>query len=124
MRKWNSVGFWVFSVYCAGVFSEALAQSPTATITGIVRDPQGAAIPGVGVAATNLGTQQKTAYRTNEEGLFSLRQLPIGEYVVEVEKSGFRRFVRRGLVLTTGQNLELDIQLEVGAVTESVTVSA
>src|SRR6188768_3037201 len=110
MRKWNSVGFWAFSVYCAGVFSGALAQSPTATITGIVRDAQGAAIPGVGVAATNLGTQQKTAYRTNEDGLFSLRQLPIGEYVVAVEKTGFRRFVRRELVLTTGQNLELDIQ--------------
>jgi hypothetical protein len=103
--------------------SVAIAQSPTATITGIVRDPQGANIPGVEVAATNVATQQKTTYSTNEEGLFSLRQLPIGTYIVEAEKSGFRRFVRQGLVLTTGQNFELDIQLEVGAVSESITVS-
>lgn len=99
------------------------AQSPTATITGIVRDPQGSAVPGVQVTATSIATQQKTVYSTNDDGLFSLRQLPIGQYVVEAEKSGFRRYVRRGFVLTTGQNLELDIQLEVGAVSESITVS-
>jgi hypothetical protein len=62
-------------------------------------------------------------YTTNIDGLFSLRQLPIGQYVVEAEKTGFRRFVRSGLVLTTGQSLELDIALEVGAVSESITVS-
>ena len=100
-----------------------IAQSPTATITGIARDAQGAVIPGVQLTATSIATQQKVVYTTNDGGLFSLRQLPIGQYVVEAEKAGFRRFVRRGLVLTTGQNLELDIQLEVGAVSESITVS-
>ncbi len=104
-------------------FSAALAQSPTATITGIVRDPQGAVIPGVEVVATGVETRRKTVHTTNENGLFSLRQLPIGQYVVEAEKSGFRRFVRQGLVLTTGQNLELDIALQVGVVSESITVS-
>jgi hypothetical protein len=99
------------------------AQSPTATITGIVRDSQSAAIPGVQVTATSVATQQKVSYTTNIDGLFSLRQLPIGQYVVEAEKGGFRRFVRSGLVLTTGQNLELDVQLEVGVVSESITVS-
>ena len=101
----------------------AFAQSPTATITGIVRDPQGAVIPGVQVTAISTATQQKTVYTTNDDGLFSLRQLSIGQYVIEAEKAGFRRFVRRGLVLTTGQNLELDIALEVGAVSESVTIT-
>ena len=100
-----------------------IAQSPTATITGIARDAQGAVIPGVQLTATSIATQQKVVHTTNDGGLFSLRQLPIGQYVVEAEKAGFRRFVRRGLVLTTGQNLELDIQLEVGAVSESITVS-
>ncbi|MCI0620652.1 MAG: carboxypeptidase regulatory-like domain-containing protein [Acidobacteria bacterium] len=101
----------------------ALGQSPTATITGIVRDSQGAVIPGVQVTGTSVATQQKTVYTTNESGLFSLRQLSIGEYVVEAEKPGFRRFVRRDLILTTGQSLELDIPLEVGELSESVTVS-
>ena len=110
-------------VLSIAIASIAFAQSPTATITGIVRDPQGSIIPGVQVDATNIATKQKTVSTTNETGLFSLRQLSIGQYVVEAEKAGFRRFVRRDLVLTTGQNLELDIQLEVGVVSESVTIT-
>ncbi|MFN0106553.1 MAG: carboxypeptidase regulatory-like domain-containing protein [Bryobacteraceae bacterium] len=112
-----------FGVLLPFAVSALFAQSPTATITGIVRDPQGAAIPDVQLTATSIATQQKTAYTTNDDGLFGLRQLPIGQYIVEAEKAGFRRFVRRGLVLTTGQSLELDVQLEVGAVSESITVS-
>jgi hypothetical protein len=101
----------------------AFSQSPTATITGIVRDAQGAVVPGVRVTATSNATQVKTTATTNEEGLFSLRQLSIGAYTIDAEKEGFRRYVRRGIVLTTGQNLELDVALEIGAVAESVTVS-
>jgi len=101
----------------------SFAQSPTAIINGVVRDSQASVIPGVKVVATSIATQQKTEYTTNDEGFFALRQLPIGEYLIEAEKSGFRRYVRSGLTLTTGQRLELDIQLEVGAVSESVTVT-
>jgi outer membrane receptor protein involved in Fe transport len=112
-----------FGVLAIAGLLPLLAQSPTATITGIVRDTQASLIPGVAVTATNLSTQQKTVSTTNDEGLFSLRQLPIGGYLVEAEKSGFRRFVRKGLVLTTGQNLALDITMEVGAVSESITIT-
>ena len=113
----------VVRIAVIAVLPAALAQSPTATITGIVSDPQGATIPGVEVAATAVATKQKIVYTSNDDGLFSLRQLPIGEYVIEAEKAGFRRYIRRGLLLTTGQNLQLDIQMEVGAVSESITVS-
>jgi hypothetical protein len=123
MAKLNRLSAAGVCVVLAALFYAAQAQSPTAAITGIVRDSQGAIIPGVEVTATNLATQQKTAYTSNEEGLFSLRQLPIGTYIVEAEKAGFRRFVRQDLVLTTGQNFELDVVLEVGAVSESITVS-
>ncbi|MBL8229587.1 MAG: TonB-dependent receptor [Bryobacterales bacterium] len=106
------------------IFSSlAFPQSPTATITGIVRDAQGAVVPGVTVTAISNATQVKTTATTNDEGLFSLRQLAIGAYTIDAEKSGFRRYLRKGLVLTTGQSLELDVTLEIGAVTESVTVS-
>src|SRR6266545_1246667 len=111
-----TVRYWVLATTLPG-------QSPTATVTGIVRDSQGSAIPGVQVTATNIATQAKTVYATNLEGLFSLRQLAIGSYQIEAEKAGFRRFVRTGIVLTTGQNLEMDVRLEIGAVSESVTVS-
>jgi hypothetical protein len=111
------------SFFCLAAAFAGLAQSPTATITGIVRDTQGAVIPGVAVVATNLATQQKTVHAANQDGLFSLRNLPIGQYLIEAEKTGFRRFVRQGITLSTGQRLELDIQLEVGMVSESITVT-
>ncbi len=101
-----------------------LAQSPQATISGVVRDSQGAVIVDAKVAATNLATGVKTTAASNETGFFSLRALAVGGYEIDVEQTGFRRFVRRGITLTTGQSLELNITLELGSVTETVTVSA
>ncbi|MFN7935541.1 MAG: carboxypeptidase regulatory-like domain-containing protein [Bryobacteraceae bacterium] len=98
-------------------------QSPQASITGLVTDSQEAVIAGAKVAATHGGTGVRTEVRTNASGLYSLRPLPIGAYEVTVEMDGFRRVVQAGVVLTTSQNLELNFRLEVGAVTESVSVS-
>ncbi|MFB3828639.1 MAG: carboxypeptidase regulatory-like domain-containing protein [Bryobacteraceae bacterium] len=101
-----------------------LAQSPQATVAGTVTDPQGAVIAGAEVTATNTQTGVRTPTRSNDSGYFALRFLPIGEYQVSVEREGFRRYEQKGIVLTTGQSLELNVRLEVGAVTESVSVSA
>lgn len=101
-----------------------VAQSPQANISGAVRDPQGAAVPNIEVVAANVATAVKTTTRTDAQGLYTLRALPIGAYTLSVEAPGFRRYLRQGLILTTGQNLELDIPLEVGAVNETITLSA
>ena len=101
-----------------------LAQSPQATISGVVSDAQNAVIVGAEVAAAHTETGVNYAAKTNDSGFYVLRFLPIGEYVVAAEHTGFRRFERRGLTLTTGQSLGLDIRLEVGAITESVSVTA
>lgn len=100
------------------------AQSPQATVSGAVRDSQQAAIADAEVVATNLATSARTTARTDSSGLYSLRSLPIGPYTLTVERQGFRRTVREGLVLTTGQSLELDFTLQIGAVNETVTVDA
>lgn len=100
------------------------AQSPQATINGAVTDAQGAFIVGAEVSATNLQTGVRTAARTNDAGVYSLRFLPIGSYTVEVSQAGFKTYTRKGITLTTGQVLGLDIQLEVGAVSETISVSA
>jgi hypothetical protein len=116
-----------FVRYCA-LFALAAAQvygqSAEATVNGLVRDSQGAVITGVEISALNSGTGVATRARTNDSGLYSLRGLRIGSYTLSVEHPGFKKYVQQNLVLTTGQNLELDITLEVGAVTESVMVSA
>ena len=116
---------WAVVVLCACAAGLGVhAQSPQATVSGSIRDPQGASIPNVEVTATNRATSVKTTVRTGDGGFYSLRALPIGNYLLTAEASGFRRYVRDGLTLTTGQNLELDIPLEVGAVSDSVTISA
>jgi hypothetical protein len=89
----------------------SLAQSPTASMSGTVQDSQGAVIMGAKVTAINLRTQIRSEARSELSGLFTLRQLPIGEYVVEVELEGFRKYIRKGIVLSTGENVELTPRL-------------
>ena len=100
------------------------AQTPQAAITGVVTDTQGALIPGATVVLRSADTQVATNTSTNSSGLFTARALPIGRYTLTVEQSGFKRYVREGLVLTTGQSLELNLQLEIGQSTETINVNA
>src|SRR5689334_22105883 len=99
-------------------------QSPQATVNGTVVDPQGAFIVAAEVTAVNLQTGVETLAKTNDSGLYSLRFLPVGKYTIKVSHPGFRVHTREGIVLTTGQDLELDIRLEIGAANESVTITA
>ncbi|NWF84169.1 MAG: TonB-dependent receptor [Bryobacteraceae bacterium] len=100
------------------------AQSAEATISGFITDQTGAAVVGAAVSAANTATGQRSQSAADENGFYTLRALPIGTYIISIEKPGFRKYIRENLVLTTGQQLTLDVKLEVGALTESVTVSA
>jgi hypothetical protein len=99
------------------------AQSPTATISGIVTDAQGSVIPGATVVAVNPATSARITATTNAQGFYVLTQLPITSYTVEAEMTGFKKYVRQGLVVTTGATTALDIQMEVGGADDSVTVT-
>jgi hypothetical protein len=92
-------------------------------VSGIVSDAQGAVVPGAAVTALHRGTGIRTAVSTNSEGAFSIRPLPIGDYSIQIEHTGFKRFENTGITLTTGQSLELNVTLELGAVAESVQVT-
>src|SRR5262245_61456525 len=89
----------VFGILTFGLLSGAVAhaQSPQATISGIVTDATGAVVPGVQVTALNPATAQRTTAVTNAQGFYVLTQLPIGDYTVEAEKTGFKKFLRREL---------------------------
>lgn len=102
----------------------AHAQSPEATISGIVSDGTRAALPGVTITALHQETGQRVDVISNHEGFYALRPLPIGDYVVEAELQGFRKYRREGLTLTTGATVALDIQLSIGEMAETVTVLA
>ncbi len=110
----------IFLSLAAGL---ACAQATQASISGVVTDAQGAMIPNAKLAAVNTATKARTDTVSNGSGFYSLSNLPIGSYAITVEHEGFRRAVRSGIGLTTGQSLELNFRLELGAVAETVTVS-
>src|SRR5215472_6650051 len=99
------------------------AQSDTARLQGTVIDPQGAAIAGASVQVTNTGTGFSATVSTNELGFYSVSALPPGSYRVEVSQKGFKKTVRE-LDLQVAQVGAADFTLEVGDITQSITVES
>jgi len=102
----------------------ALPQDLRASITGRVSDPSDSAVPRAKVVATNTQTNVTAETETNEAGRYTILFLQPGAYTLTVEAQGFKKFVRENLLLGTSQKLGLDLTLQVGQLTESVTVTA
>jgi hypothetical protein len=103
--------------------SAVVAQSPLGTITGTVTDTQDARVPGVEITARNVGTNLSYRGFTSGDGTYVIPNLPVGRYEVTASAPGFKSAVRSGLTLEVAQRLRVDIQLEVGAIAETITVS-
>src|SRR5690348_16134441 len=99
------------------------AQSDTARLQGTVTDPQGAAIAGASVQVTNPQTGFAVTVTTNELGFYSVSALQPGSYRVEVSQKGFKKTVRE-LALQVAQVGAADFKLDVGEITQSITVEA
>ena len=110
----------LLALLCAPMFG----QEFQAGIRGIIKDSQGAAVPGVPVEALNLATNEISHATTNEAGQYAFPVLPIGTYRLTATAKGFKKAVRDNLELRVGDQVQQDFTLEVGAVTEQVTVSA
>ena len=104
--------------------SSVFGQSITGSITGIVTDPSGSVIPNVSVMVVNTETNVSTTVTSDSTGNYTAPLLPRGEYRVEVTAAGFKRFVREGIVLQVQQTARVDVQMTVGEVAESVSVTA
>ncbi len=110
----------VLLVICA---SAALGQTGTSGITGTVRDVNGAVVPNATVTAKNEATNVAQNQNTTDAGLFAFTSLPVGNYTISVEKSGFKTFRKTGNALEVGTPLTVDATMEVGQVSETVTVT-
>jgi hypothetical protein len=108
---------------CIGC-SVATAQEFMGVISGVVTDPTGRAVPGAKVTIRNVDTNLAVIYNTGAEGSYSIPQLPLGVYQINVEASGFKKFTRDGITLNVGEHAIADIQMQLGATTDSVVVSA
>ena len=101
----------------------APAQESRGTIAGVVMDAQSAGIPKAHVVITNVDTGVDTTLETNERGAFSAPLLLPGNYRISSDHAGFKKFTRDGITLSVNDNLRIDIKLDLGAVTETVTVT-
>ncbi len=104
--------------------SAALAQTPTATLIGVVSDPAGLAIPAAIAVIQNTGTGEVQRVKTGAEGTFTVTNLPRGFYDVRIERDGFRTLHQTGIELLVDQPARLSFKLEIGAVSQEVTVKA
>src|SRR5579884_4154288 len=101
----------------------SLAQDITGSIAGAVLDPSGAAVPGASLVITNTDRNQIVRTLTTDlAGLYSAPGLMIGTYSIKVEAKGFKTAVRPGIVLNVNDRLTVNSNLEVGEITEQVTV--
>ena len=101
-----------------------LAQQGRGTISGTVTDPSGAAVPGASITITSVGTNAVFSTQSNEEGFFTAPGLAVGEYVVNAERQGFKKAVRKGITLQVDQKALVNIRMDIGEIAESVEVVA
>ena len=102
----------------------AQAQAANGNIEGIVRDTTDAPLPGVTVTVTNMDTGTARTSITNDEGVYRAILLPLGRYRIVAELQGFKTFEQQGLTLSAGQTALINVQLGVGSVSETVSVTS
>jgi hypothetical protein len=107
-----------------GAVEFAVAQDIFGRIVGTVTDPSGSTVPGVKVTVVNEATQVSREVLADKNGYFVAEELTAGTYSLIAEKASFKRSTKKGNELTAGGRLTVDLRLEVGAVTETVTVTA
>lgn len=108
---------------CAGPAS-AFAQAVTGTLLGTVTDSTGAVVTGAQVTVVNEGTGYTRVVRTDASGEYTAPQVPTGRYTILTEMEGFKAATVSGIEVGVDQRVRIDVALEVGAMTESVTIEA
>ncbi len=100
------------------------AQSTNASLTGRITDPSKAAVAEAKIAAISAATNFRYEATTNTSGEYYLTNLPPGLYQIEVEKPGFKKFIKPDVILHVQDALKIDFEMTVGSVSESITVEA
>ena len=118
---WVRVSLWI-SMFLLG--AQLAWASVTGSISGLVKDPTGAVVVGAQVVAINNDTGVQNVAKTDSAGFYSFPTLPPGPYHVEIQLTGFKVFRAKDLVIDVNSALRVDATLELGAVTQEVTVSA
>ncbi len=113
----------LFCLSAALTAGTLFGQGLTGSISGLVKDPNGAVIPKAKVSARNVATNAEIQTLTDDTGFYRILNLDPAEYTITAEASGFRRTTTAPLQLNISQALRVDVSLEIGQVTETVTVN-
>src|SRR5689334_7829810 len=104
--------------------SVCFSQEFRSTISGRVVDPAQAVVPGARIEAIQVETGSRTEATAGHDGQYTLPFLLPGTYNVSVDAPGMKHLVREGVIVTANERIELDLRLEMGAVSEKITVTA
>jgi Carboxypeptidase regulatory-like domain len=116
--------FATFAILLMGTFCLSFSQTTNTRVTGTVKDSTGSVVPGVTVKLIDTITRGETTTTTNDEGYFVFPDVRVGTYVVSAERTGFKRAEVRNVAVHVGTPANLNIDLEAGGVTETVSVTA
>jgi hypothetical protein len=112
-------------VLLAAMAVSAIGQGTSASLTGAVTDPTGAALPGATVTATNIDTNFAQTVKSNAIGIYLLKPLPIGRYTLAISASGFDVYQQKGIVLTVNLAATQDVHLKIASgKAETISVNA
>jgi hypothetical protein len=118
---WRSLGLLVLITAVTAI--PALAQIPTGTILGTIKDPSGGVLAAASVTVHNTETGQDRSTQTGEDGAYRFSALPVGHYDITAERSGFKTSTQRGVTLDVAQEVVTNFSLEVGAASQTVEVT-
>ncbi len=102
----------------------AQSQAFSASLSGIVHDASGGAVPGAQLTLSSPSTGTTRKFTTDNAGRYTFTLVPPGTYVLTAEHPGFNKYVQQGVALSLGQAADQDVTLTVGAVNQAITVSA
>lgn len=102
----------------------AFAQTDRGSIAGQITDSTGAVVPGVQLTITHIATNTTSNVTATNAGEFTIPNLPVGSYRIEVSQTGFKRFVQENVVVAAGLAVRVDIQLQLGQVSETIEVQS
>ncbi len=111
------------AVFLLAFATAVLGQSDRGTITGTIVDPAGAVIPNAAIQARNVDTGSIFPVASSATGNYTIAELPAGSYELDVTVTGFKKYIRPGLIVQAAQTIRVDATLQVGNATESVTVN-
>jgi hypothetical protein len=124
LAVWLPVTVWLSVAFALATAIPGLAQSGRGTLTGSVKDPTGAIIPGAVLDLKETNTGSRYEAKSNGQGLYSFPELPPGSYTLSVSSPGFESYTQNGITVSVGNTAEVNSVLKVGASTQTVTVTS